>query len=49
MQNNGLSVTDEMEEAMEEHEQKGHTAVLIGINGKNKGSCGETVTSVIPS
>ena len=34
MQQNGLEVTDEMEEAMEEHEEKGHTAVLVGINGK---------------
>ena len=34
MQQNGLEVTDEMEEAMQEHEEKGHTAVLVGINGK---------------
>lgn len=33
MQENGLVVTDEMEEAMQEHEEKGHTAVLVGING----------------
>lgn len=33
MQQNGLEVTDEMEEAMQEHEEKGHTAVLVGING----------------
>ena len=33
MQQNGLVVTDEMEEAMQEHEEKGHTAVLVGING----------------
>lgn len=35
MQQNGLEVTDEMEDAMQEHEEKGHTAVLISINGKN--------------
>lgn len=35
MQQNGLEVTDEMEDAMQEHEEKGHTAILIGINGKN--------------
>lgn len=35
MQQNGMEVTDEMEDAMQEHEEKGHTAVLIGINGKN--------------
>ena len=29
-----MEVTDEMEDAMQEHEEKGHTAVLIGINGK---------------
>ena len=34
MQQNGLQVTDEMEDAMQEHEEKGHTAVLIGINGE---------------
>ncbi|XP_022797109.1 copper-transporting ATPase 1-like isoform X2 [Stylophora pistillata] len=33
MQQNGLEVTDEMEDAMQEHEEKGHTAVLISING----------------
>lgn len=33
MQRNGLGVTDEMEEAMQEHEEKGHTAVLVGVNG----------------
>lgn len=32
MQQNGLEVTDEMEDAMQEHEEKGHTAILIGIN-----------------
>ena len=35
MQQNGLEVTDEMEDAMQEHEEKGHTAVLVGIDGKN--------------
>ena len=35
MQQNGLVVTDEMEDAMQEHEEKGHTAVLVGIDGKN--------------
>lgn len=35
MQQNGMDVTDEMEDAMQEHEEKGHTAVLIGINGNN--------------
>ena len=34
MQQNGLEVTDEMEDAMQEHEEKGHTAVLVGIDGK---------------
>ena len=34
MERNGLQVTDEMEEAMQEHEEKGHTAVLVGINGE---------------
>ena len=34
MQRNGLEVTDEMEEAMCEHEEKGHTAVLVGVNGE---------------
>ncbi|KAK2563148.1 Copper-transporting ATPase 1 [Acropora cervicornis] len=33
MQRNGLEVSDEMEEAMCEHEEKGHTAVLVGVNG----------------
>lgn len=36
MQQNGLEVTDEMEDAMQEHEEKGHTAVLVGIDGKNQ-------------
>ena len=36
MQRNGLGVTDEMEEAMQEHEEKGHTAVLVGVNGEPK-------------
>lgn len=35
MQRNGLEVTDEMEEAMCEHEEKGHTAVLVGVNGES--------------
>lgn len=35
MQQNGLEVTDEMEDAMQEHEEKGHTAVLVGIDGKD--------------
>ena len=41
MQQNGLEVTDEMEDAMQEHEEKGHTAVLVGINGNNSfvGKC----------
>ena len=34
MERNGLQVTDEMEDAMQEHEEKGHTAVLVGINGE---------------
>lgn len=34
MQQNGLIVTDEMEDAMRSHEEKGQTAVLIGINGE---------------
>lgn len=34
MQQNGLEVTDDMEESMQEHEEKGHTAVLVGINGE---------------
>ena len=34
MERNGLEVTDEMEDAMQEHEEKGHTAVLVGINGE---------------
>ena len=35
MQRNGLEVNDEMEEAMREHEEKGHTAVLVGVNGES--------------
>ncbi|XP_031553563.1 copper-transporting ATPase 1-like isoform X2 [Actinia tenebrosa] len=34
MQMNGLVVTDEIEEAMQTHELKGQTAVLIAIDGK---------------
>jgi len=34
MQQNNLLVTDEMEEAMRGHEEKGQTAVLIAIDGK---------------
>lgn len=34
MQQNGLIVTDDMEDAMRQHEEKGQTAILIGINGR---------------
>ena len=34
MQQNDMIVTDEMEDAMRAHEEKGQTAVLIGIDGK---------------
>lgn len=49
MQQNGLEVTDEMEDAMQEHEEKGHTAVLVGIDGKNfmLNSCSGVVTQVV--
>ncbi|CAB4000640.1 Copper-transporting ATPase 2 [Paramuricea clavata] len=33
MAQNGLTVSKDMDETMEEHEYKGHTAVLIAING----------------
>jgi Cu+-exporting ATPase len=34
MAQNGLTVSKDMDETMEEHEYKGHTAVLIAINGE---------------
>ena len=34
MAQNGLTVSKDMDGAMEEHEYKGHTAVLVAINGK---------------
>ena len=34
MAQNGLSVSKDMDETMEEHEYKGHTAVLVAINGE---------------
>ena len=33
MAQNGLTVSRDMDETMEEHEYKGHTAVLVAING----------------
>jgi hypothetical protein len=34
MSQNGLTVSKDMDETMEEHEYKGHTAVLVAINGE---------------
>lgn len=34
MAQNGLTVSKDMDETMEEHEYKGHTAVLVAINGE---------------
>lgn len=34
MDRNGLTVTDEVDKSMQQEERRGHTAVIVAVNGE---------------